>query len=42
MSYESGDFDRVVRFDGRLLGSVDNAPHINTGPAPMGKPDVPS
>ncbi|OBG49183.1 WhiB family transcriptional regulator [Mycolicibacterium fortuitum] len=37
MSYESGDFDRVVRFDGRLLGSVDNAPHINAGPAPMGE-----
>ncbi|WP_018601468.1 WhiB family transcriptional regulator [Mycobacterium sp. 155] len=36
MSYESGDFDRVVRFDNRLLGSVDNAPHINTGPTPMG------
>ncbi|BBX35478.1 transcriptional regulator WhiB2 [Mycolicibacterium mageritense] len=36
MSYESGDFDRVVRFDSRLLGSVDNAPHINTGPTPMG------
>ena len=36
MSYESGDFDRVVRFDSRLLGSVDNAPHINVGPTPMG------
>ncbi|WP_448461405.1 WhiB family transcriptional regulator [Mycolicibacterium sp. XJ870] len=36
MSYESGDLDRVVRFDSRLLGSVDNAPHINTGPTPMG------
>jgi WhiB family redox-sensing transcriptional regulator len=36
MSYESGDFDRVVRFDNRLLGSVDHAPHINTGPTPMG------
>ncbi|WP_019971360.1 WhiB family transcriptional regulator [Mycobacterium sp. 141] len=36
MSYESGDFDRVVRFDNRLLGSVDNAPHINAGPTPMG------
>lgn len=36
MSYESGDFDRVVRFDGRLLGSVESAPHINSGPTPMG------
>lgn len=36
MSYESGDFDHVVRFDDRLLGSVDNAPHINTGPTPLG------
>lgn len=36
MSYESGDFDRVVRFDNRLLGSVDNAPHINTGSTQMG------
>ncbi|MDH6196772.1 WhiB family redox-sensing transcriptional regulator [Mycobacterium frederiksbergense] len=35
MSYESFDFDRVVRFDG-LLGSVDSAPHINIGPTPMG------
>jgi WhiB family redox-sensing transcriptional regulator len=36
MSYESGDFDRVVRFDSRLFGSIDSAPHINTGPTPMG------
>ncbi|WP_410506894.1 WhiB family transcriptional regulator [[Mycobacterium] appelbergii] len=36
MSYESGDFDRVVRFDNWMAGSVDNAPHINTGPTPMG------
>lgn len=37
MSYESGDFNRVVRFDGRLLGSVDNAPHIDIGPTPLGE-----
>ncbi|NKZ15459.1 WhiB family transcriptional regulator [Mycolicibacterium septicum DSM 44393] len=37
MSYESGDFDRVVRFDNRLLGSLDNAPHINAAPAPLGE-----
>ncbi|MGV9797972.1 WhiB family transcriptional regulator [Mycobacterium sp. NPDC003449] len=36
MPYESGDFDRVVRFDSRLLGSVGNAPHIDIGPAPLG------
>ncbi|OBG84323.1 transcription factor WhiB [Mycobacterium sp. NS-7484] len=43
MSYESGDFDHVVRFDGRLLGSVDNAPHINTGTTPLettGRPQL--
>lgn len=36
MSYESGDFDRVIRFDGRVLGSVDDAPHIEIGQTPMG------
>jgi WhiB family redox-sensing transcriptional regulator len=36
MSYEQSDFDRVVRFDNRLLGSVGSAPHTNTGRAPMG------
>lgn len=36
MSYEHGDFDRVVRFDNRLLGSVGNAPHTNTEPTPIG------
>ncbi|ABK74322.1 transcriptional regulator WhiB2 [Mycolicibacterium smegmatis] len=36
MSYESGDFDRVVRFDNRLLGSVSHAPHIDTGSTPTG------
>lgn len=43
MSYESGDFDHEVRFDGRLLGSVDNAPHINTGMTPLetaGRPQL--
>ena len=37
MSYESGDFDRVVRFDGRLLGSLDYASHVNSGPTAMGE-----
>jgi WhiB family transcriptional regulator, redox-sensing transcriptional regulator len=32
MSYEHGDFDRVARFDDRLLGSVGSAPHASTGP----------
>ncbi len=41
MSYESGDFDRVVRFDNRLLGSVDNAPHISTAPTPLGETVTP-
>jgi WhiB family transcriptional regulator, redox-sensing transcriptional regulator len=36
MSYERSDFDRVVRFDNRLLGSADSAPHTNTGPTPLG------
>jgi WhiB family transcriptional regulator, redox-sensing transcriptional regulator len=36
MSFEHSDFDHVVRFDSRLFGSVDNAPHTNTGPAPIG------
>ena len=32
MSYEHADFDHVVQFDGRMLGSVGTAPHTNTGP----------
>ena len=32
------DFDHVVRFDSRLLGSVGSAPHTNIGPAPIGTP----
>ena len=32
MSYEHADFDHVVRFDGRMLGSVGSAPHTHTGP----------
>ena len=31
MSYEHVDFDRVIRFDSRMLGSVGNTPHTNTG-----------
>lgn len=35
MSFEHRDFDRVVRFDSRFVGSVGNAPHTNTGTAPI-------
>ena len=41
MSYEHSDFDRVVQFDGRFFGSVDSAPHTNTGPAPIETPRRP-
>ena len=43
MSYEQVDFDRVIRFDGRMLGSVGTTPHTNTGPAqltPTGRPQL--
>ena len=36
MSFEQVDFDRHIRFDNRMLGSVGNTPHTNTGPAPIG------
>jgi WhiB family redox-sensing transcriptional regulator len=36
MSFEQSEFDRVVRFDNRLLGSVGGAPLTDTGAAPMG------
>ena len=41
MSYGQGDFDRVVRFDNRLLGSVGSAPHSNSGPEPIATPGRP-
>jgi WhiB family redox-sensing transcriptional regulator len=43
MSYEHVDFDAVIRFDSRMLGSVGNTPHTNTGPAqltPTGRPQL--
>jgi len=43
MSYERVDFDRVVRFDTRMLGSVGSTPHANAGPeqlAPIGRPQL--
>ena len=36
MSFEQADFGDLTRFDNRVLGSVGNIPHTNTGPAPMG------
>jgi WhiB family redox-sensing transcriptional regulator len=35
MSYERSEFDRVVRFDDRLLGAVGNMPHTAVAPAPV-------
>ena len=36
MSFEQVDFDHHNRFDNRVLGSVGNIPHTNTGPTPIG------
>jgi WhiB family redox-sensing transcriptional regulator len=41
MPFEYSDFDHVVRFDDRLLGSVDSAPHTNPGSAPFETPRRP-
>jgi WhiB family redox-sensing transcriptional regulator len=35
MSFEQVDFGHHIRFENRMLGTVDNVPHTNTGPAPM-------
>jgi WhiB family transcriptional regulator, redox-sensing transcriptional regulator len=43
MSYERADFDGVIHFDSRMLGSVGSTPHTNTGPAPVvptGRPQL--
>jgi WhiB family redox-sensing transcriptional regulator len=43
MSFEQVDLDRALRFDDRMLGSVDSAPHTTTGPAPgeiIGRPQL--
>ena len=43
MSFEQVDFDHYSRFDNRMLGSVGNTPHINTGPpqsAVTGRPQL--
>ena len=33
MSFEQVDFDRALRFEDRMHGSVDSAPHTTTDPA---------
>jgi WhiB family redox-sensing transcriptional regulator len=43
MSFEQVNFDRVLRFDNRQLGSVDNEPHTTTGSVPFeatGRPQL--
>jgi len=41
MSFEQVDFDRVLRFDNRLLCSGDNEPHTTTDPVPFEVPGRP-
>ena len=41
MSFEQVDFDRALRFDDRLLGSVDNEPHTTIDPVPFEVPGRP-
>ena len=43
MSFEQVDFSDFNRFDNRMLGSVGNIPHTNTGPSPispLGRPQL--
>ena len=43
MSFEQVDFGQNSPFDNRVLGSVGNIPHTNTGPAPfeaLGRPQL--
>ncbi|OBB59026.1 transcription factor WhiB [Mycobacterium sp. 852013-51886_SCH5428379] len=43
MSFEPSDFDRVVRFDNRMLGSYGSTPYTGAQPAPvspMGRPQL--
>ncbi len=43
MSYERVDFDRVIRFDNRMLGSVGSEPHTEVLPGPSevnGRPQL--
>ncbi|KUI19200.1 transcription factor WhiB [Mycobacterium sp. GA-1285] len=41
MSFGYGDFDRLVRLDNRVFGSVDSAPHARSEPAPVETPRRP-
>lgn len=41
MSFEHHDFDRIIRFDSGFGGSVDSAPHTNSGTAPIETPRRP-
>ncbi|OBK75864.1 transcription factor WhiB [Mycobacterium sp. 1164985.4] len=41
MSFEYSDFDRLARFDARVFGSVDSAPHAHSEPAPVETPRRP-
>jgi WhiB family transcriptional regulator, redox-sensing transcriptional regulator len=43
MSFEQVDFGQHSPFDNRVLGSIGNIPHTNTGPAPfeaLGRPQL--
>ena len=43
MSFEQADFGQHAAFDNRVLGSVGNIPHTNTGPAAfegLGRPQL--
>ncbi|TFV58667.1 WhiB family transcriptional regulator [Mycobacterium sp. PS03-16] len=43
MSFEQTDFDRVVRFDNRLLGAVGDMPHADVQSSPIvptGRPQL--
>jgi WhiB family redox-sensing transcriptional regulator len=41
MTYERVDFDSSIHFDSRMLGSVGDEPHTNTGPAQYVAPGRP-
>ncbi len=41
MAFEQADFGDSIRFDNRLLGSVDGASHIQPGPTPTAATERP-
>ncbi len=41
MSFEYSGFDRLARFDARVFGSVDSAPHAISEPGPVETPRRP-